>query len=78
MLKPAWKVRELRERRGMSREALADAAGCSVQTVMLLERSAHCPKLSTARRVAAALSVTVDELFPPVAATELVAPSSAA
>lgn len=65
------------DKRGVRRERLAADAKISVSYLRMLERGQYVPSLGIARRLASALDVTVDELFPPVA-TDLVAPSPAA
>lgn len=50
---------------GLRREDLAARAGISYQYVRVLESAAPpTPGLEVARRIAAALGVTVDELWP--------------
>ena len=62
------RIRQLREERGMSQEALARAAGLSVGVVTKLERTKgrqQDVRLGTAVALADALGVTVDELIRP-------------
>lgn len=49
---------------GMSRPDLAERSGVSVATILASERSGRVPHLTTARRLARALNLDVDELFP--------------
>ena len=58
-------LRRLREKRGLRTVHLAAAADISVQALHVIESGRGFPKLETAQRIAAALGVTVDELWPP-------------
>lgn len=50
----------------MSQEALARKAGCALATVQRVEHGeTRHPTLDVARRIAAALGCTVDDLWPP-------------
>ena len=49
---------------GMSRPDLAERSGVSVATILASERFSRVPHLTTARRLARALNLDVDELFP--------------
>lgn len=57
-------LRRLRRSRGLRAVHLAAAADISVQALHQIESGKGGPKLATARRLAAALGVSVDELFP--------------
>jgi transcriptional regulator with XRE-family HTH domain len=54
----------VRRSAGMSRPELAERSGVSVATILASERSGRVPHLTTARRLARALNLDVDELFP--------------
>jgi transcriptional regulator with XRE-family HTH domain len=70
------RVQSEREARGWTREQLGLKASVSREYIRLLEIGAvRTPALESARKVASALGVTVDELFPSSAA-KLVAPVS--
>jgi transcriptional regulator with XRE-family HTH domain len=56
-------VREERQRRGLSQEALAAAADLHRTEISLLERGAREPRLSTVVRLACALGVRVSTLL---------------
>lgn len=56
------RLQELRKAKGMTQEALARAAGVSVNTISALERRGIEPNWSTAKAIAAALGSTLDEL----------------
>ena len=59
------RIRVLRKEKGISQEDLAKRCGVSRQTVNAIENNKYDPTLSLAFRLAAALGVTVDELFRP-------------
>lgn len=60
------RVRAARIRRGWSQRELADAAGLSRTTLVLLERGAdHLPRAETIHRLASALRVDPEELLGP-------------
>jgi putative transcriptional regulator len=57
-------VRRLRFEHGeMTQQALADAVGCTRQTIILLEQSRYAPSLALALRIAKAFGSTVDQVF---------------
>lgn len=60
------RLKELRAAKEMRREDLASAARVSYSLIQQLETGeVDSTKLDTARRIADALGVTVDEVFPP-------------
>jgi transcriptional regulator with XRE-family HTH domain len=59
----ALRLRQLREGRGLSQEALATAAGLHRTHVSLIERGRRVVRLETVERLATALRVDVAELF---------------
>jgi putative transcriptional regulator len=56
-------VKEYREQKGLSQEALARNLGVSRQTVVNIERGSSEPKVLLAIAIAAALGATIQELF---------------
>lgn len=52
-----------RQRRGLTRQQLADAVGVHYQTVGYLERDEYSPSLSLALRIAAVLDTPVEQVF---------------
>ncbi len=57
-------LRRLRFEHGeMTQQALADAVGCTRQTIILLEQSRYVPSLALALRIAKTFGTTVDEVF---------------
>lgn len=58
----AVKLRRIRERKGMTQEALAAKSGVSRAYLSRLEMGRHDPPLSRLRKIAKALRVKVSEL----------------
>jgi len=57
-------IRRLRFEHGeMTQQALADAVGCTRQTIILLEQSRYAPSLALALRIAKTFGATVDDVF---------------
>lgn len=57
------RVRELRQERGVTQEALADAVGVSRQTVVAIERGNYTPSLQLGLDLARYFRVPVEQLF---------------
>ncbi|ADU25765.1 helix-turn-helix transcriptional regulator [Ethanoligenens harbinense] len=57
------RLRELRRLRGMTQQALADAADISRQTVIAIEAGRFNPSVLLAFRLAKALGVTIEDIF---------------
>jgi transcriptional regulator with XRE-family HTH domain len=55
-------VRQLREKRGITQEIAAEKADLSLHTWGVIERGEGNPAYETAKRIAAALGVTLAEL----------------
>ena len=47
----------------MTQQALADHAGCTRQTIILLEQGRYAPSLALAFRIARTFGLTVEEVF---------------
>lgn len=62
--RPPSALRQARLGADLSLTELADQAGLSRTTVHLLEHAKQTPSLVTAQRLASALGMTVDHLFP--------------
>ena|SRR5829696_1593444 len=60
------RVRALREEQGLSGAALARKAGLTRNTVSRIELGHHTPSAATVEKIANALGVGVDKLYPPV------------
>ncbi len=59
----AKRLKQLRAERGLTQAALAKRAGVTLSYVGRLEIGRHDPQLSTLRKLAKALKVTVAELI---------------
>lgn len=57
------RVAELRRASRLTQEQLAEAVGCSVEFVSLVERGVNAPSIANLERFAAALQVEIRELF---------------
>lgn len=56
-------VQELRTKRGMTQEALADAVGVSRQTIIAIEKGNYTPSVLLALKIAHIFDARVEELF---------------
>jgi transcriptional regulator with XRE-family HTH domain len=59
----AIRIKELRDKKGISQEELAHRAGLSRTGMGFVETGKRWPRLDTLMKVAQGLSVTVDELL---------------
>jgi putative transcriptional regulator len=57
------RVRELREDRGLSQAALAEAIGVTRQTVIAIEKNLYSPSLESAFRIARLFDAGVEDVF---------------
>jgi transcriptional regulator with XRE-family HTH domain len=57
-------LRQWRERRGLSLHKLAEKAGVSYVTIVRIEQGRMSPTVTLLEKLAAALEVSVRELFP--------------
>jgi putative transcriptional regulator len=58
------RIRRLRfENSEMTQQDLAERAGCTRQTILLLEHRRYSPSLALAFRIAAVFGLTVDDVF---------------
>ncbi len=57
------RIRELREKKGMTQEELGRRAGVRRETIVFLEQGKYNPSLRLAHAIAVLLSTTVDRLF---------------
>jgi uncharacterized cupin superfamily protein len=57
------RVRELRNRQGLSLRALAERSGLNVNTLWLIENGKSSPSVSTLQQLALALKVTISSFF---------------
>lgn len=58
-------LRSLRQDRGMTQQALADALGVSRQTVHSIEAGKYDPSLQLAFKIAKMLGLTIEQVFLP-------------
>ena len=57
-------IRRLRFEHGeMTQQSLAEAVGCSRQTIVLLEQERYVPSLVLALRIAGVFGVSVEDVF---------------
>jgi putative transcriptional regulator len=57
-------IRRMRFAHGeMTQQALAERAGCTRQTIIVLEQGRYVPSLLLAMRIAAVFDATVEEVF---------------
>jgi putative transcriptional regulator len=62
---PDWSpMRAARIWGGLSQDELAEAVGCSRETISAVERGTSLPSVTLALAIARALETSVDELFP--------------
>ncbi|HVW98192.1 MAG TPA: helix-turn-helix domain-containing protein [Mucilaginibacter sp.] len=59
----AKKIKEIRNRKGLSQEQLADKSGLSLRTIQRIENGESVPRGDTLRRLAEALQVSPDEFL---------------
>lgn len=57
------RIAELRSLRKLTQEQLAEAVGCSVEFVSLVERGVNAPSVAGLEKFAKALKVEVRDLF---------------
>jgi putative transcriptional regulator len=57
-------IRRLRFEHGeMTQQQLAEQAGCTRQTIILLEQERYAPSLALAMKIARVFGATVDQVF---------------
>lgn len=61
------KLRTWRKKLGFTQQELTQAAGCSISTLVLIERYGHLPGEDARARIAAALGVSEDAIWPDAA-----------
>ncbi|KQC05151.1 MAG: XRE family transcriptional regulator [Methanolinea sp. SDB] len=57
------RIKEFREREGLTQADLAAAAGVRRETIVFLEKGRYNPSLKLAHDISKALSTSIDELF---------------
>jgi putative transcriptional regulator len=57
------KIKELREKRNLTQEALAEKVDVTRQTILFLEKGKYNPSLRLAYRIAKVLNSKIEEVF---------------
>jgi transcriptional regulator with XRE-family HTH domain len=57
------RIGDLRRAKKLTQEELAEAVGCSVEFISLVERGVNAPSVAGLEKLSKALSVEVKELF---------------
>jgi putative transcriptional regulator len=57
------KIKELREKRNLTQEALAEKVDVTRQTILFLEKGKYNPSLRLAYRIAKVLNSMIEEIF---------------
>jgi putative transcriptional regulator len=57
------RIRELREKNGLTQEILADKVGVTRQTILFLEKGKYNPSLRLAYKIARVFGVMIEEVF---------------
>lgn len=57
------KIRELREKHGLTQESLADKVDVTRQTILFLEKGQYNPSLRLAYRIARVFKLTIEDIF---------------
>lgn len=57
------KIKELRQKYGLTQEELAEKVGVRRETILFLEQGRYNPSLNLAYKVAKILKTTIDKLF---------------
>jgi putative transcriptional regulator len=57
------KIRELREKRNLTQEALAEKVDVTRQTILFLEKGKYNPSLRLAYKIAKLLNSRIEEVF---------------
>jgi transcriptional regulator with XRE-family HTH domain len=57
------RIAEVRRQRKLTQEQLAEAIGCSVEFISLVERGVNAPSVAGLEKFADALKIEVKELF---------------
>jgi len=57
------KIKELREKRNLTQEALAEKVDVTRQTILFLEKGKYNPSLRLAYRIAGVLNSKIEEVF---------------
>ena len=69
------KIREYREKQGLTQSELADLVGVRRETIVNLERGRYNPSLKLAMDIAKVFHVTVEEIFSSSIAARAISPT---
>ena len=59
----ANRLKETRQSRGLTQEALADLVGVTRQTIIAIEKAKFIPSVKLALQIASVLQLSLDDLF---------------
>jgi len=57
------RIKELREKHGLTQEVLADKVNVTRQTILFLEKGKYNPSLRLAYKIARVFNVTIEDIF---------------
>jgi putative transcriptional regulator len=57
------RIKELRDKHGLTQEALADKVNVTRQTILFLEKGKYNPSLRLAYKIARVFNVTIEDIF---------------
>jgi putative transcriptional regulator len=57
------RIKELREKHGLTQQVLADKVGVTRQTILFLEKGKYNPSLRLAYKIARVFGVTIEDVF---------------
>jgi putative transcriptional regulator len=57
------RIKELREKNGLTQEVLADKVGVTRQTILFLEKGKYNPSLRLAYKIARVFGVMIEDVF---------------
>ena len=61
------KLKQLMDAKGVTKEELAAASGCSIHTIINIASRGHTPNLKIAYPIARRLGVSLEEIWPDLA-----------
>lgn len=57
------RIKELREKHGLTQEVLADKVGVTRQTILFLEKGKYNPSLRLAYKIARVFGIMIEDVF---------------
>lgn len=57
------RIKELREKHGLTQESLAEKIGVTRQTILFLEKGTYNPSLRLAYKIARAFNLNIEDVF---------------